>query len=430
MTAAWQAGDTAAAAREFSSKADKSADKDGVIWHLEAGTAQRAAGNYEESNRHFDAADALIDKYEAQARIKVGREAAAIMSNQQNLPYEGRPYDKIMLHTYKALNYLALNRPDQARPELIRAYQCQQDAVAENQRRIAKAQEAESESPNRAAIERAKSNPQFSQSVDNLLRPAEGLRSYADYVNPFTVYLDGLYFLHNAADGSDLERASKSMNRALEMAGDNQFVMADAQAGHRSLMPVTYVIFETGHVASLEQVRIDIPLFFENLYYVGAAFPKLVIHADAAPYLTVKTSTAQENTLPIASMDAIVAQDFKNQMPVIVTKTLISTIAKAAASYAVNKTVNNQDNLAGVFTRLATAVVQIAVNIADTRSWTTLPKDFQVARITTPADRQLTASTPSGATMQLTLIDGFANVVYAKSVTANGPLVIHQFKLK
>lgn len=431
MTAAWTAGDSAAAARDFSSKANKSADKDGVIWHLEAGTAQRAAGNYEESNRHFDAADALIEKYDAQARIKVGREAAAIMSNQQNLPYEGRPYDKIMLHTYKALNYLALNQPDKARPELIRAYQCQQDAVADNARRIARAQEAESDSPNRAAIERTKASPQFKKSADNLLPPPEDLRAYADYVNPFTVYLDGLYFLYFGADGSDLERARKSLGRVLELAGQNHFVHADAQAGGRpSTTPVTYVIFEAGHAASREQERIDIPVYINTMFLISAAFPKLVAHGDAAPHLTVTASTTQETTLPLANMDAIVGQDFKNELPAIITRTVISTIAKATASYAVNRSVNDQDNLAGLFTQLATAATQVALNIADTRSWTTLPKEFQVARILTPADRRLTLSTSGGVTAQLTLIDGIANVVYAKSVTANGPLVVHQFKLK
>ena len=39
----------------------------------------------------------------------------------------------------------------------------------------------------------------------------------------------------------------------------------------------------------------------------------------------------------------------------------ISTAAKAAASYAVNKSVNSQDSLSGLFTRLATAVTQVVM---------------------------------------------------------------------
>ncbi len=67
------------------------------------------------------------------------KEAAALMSNQANLDYEGRSYDGIMLNTYRALNYLAMGaRTERARPEIIRAYQRQQDAVDDNKRRIEK----------------------------------------------------------------------------------------------------------------------------------------------------------------------------------------------------------------------------------------------------------------------------------------------------
>src|ERR1051325_2710567 len=133
MAGAWQSGQPALAAKQFGDRAEqKDKSMDSVIWHLEAGAAYRAAGNFTNSLHQFDAAAAGIDKYEQQAKVKVGRELGATMSNQQNLPYEGKLYDKIMLHTYEALNYLALGDQEKARPEIIRAYQCQQDAVAEN----------------------------------------------------------------------------------------------------------------------------------------------------------------------------------------------------------------------------------------------------------------------------------------------------------
>src|SRR5438045_3005529 len=122
MTSAWAGGRPDIAAKEFGDKANKeTGGKDSVVWHLEAGAAYRAAGDYTNSNTHLEAAQAQIEKYEEQAKVKVGNEAGAIMSNQQNLPYEGKSYDKIMLHTYKALNYLALAEADTATPEIIRA---------------------------------------------------------------------------------------------------------------------------------------------------------------------------------------------------------------------------------------------------------------------------------------------------------------------
>ena len=300
MKGSWDAGNARQAAVEFSKTADQAGGGDAVIWHLEAGAAYRTAGDFTESNRHFTNAVAQIEKFEQQAKVKVGREAAAVMSNQQNMPYEGRSYDKIMLHTYLALNHLAVGEVEKARPEFIAAYQCQQDAVEENKRRIEKAQTAEQQSKDRQAIEKAKTNPKFNQGVEGVTKEIEEFKFYADYVNPFTVYLDGLYFLHAGVDGSDLERARKSLNRVLEITGSNQFVLADlqlAESGNAATAtPCTYVIFETGKAASRDQVRIDIPIIIANVSYVGAAFPKLAFHNDQATELIVKNGVAEEKT--------------------------------------------------------------------------------------------------------------------------------------
>src|ERR1700743_709564 len=121
MTSAWNNGQATIAAQEFSSKANKASKGDAIVWHLEAGAAYRATGDYTNSLRHLQAAADIIDQYEQEAKVKVGHEPAAVMSNQQNLPYQGKSYDKIMLHTYAALDYLALGDTEKARPEIIRA---------------------------------------------------------------------------------------------------------------------------------------------------------------------------------------------------------------------------------------------------------------------------------------------------------------------
>jgi len=235
MASAWRSGNPGLAAREFGAKADKSGKHDAIVWHLEAGAACRAAGDFTNSNRHLDAAAALIDDFQQQAKVRVSQEAVAILSNQQNLPYEGTSYDNIMLHTYKALNYLALGEADKARPEFIRAYQCQQDAVDANARRIEKARDAEANSKDQARIERAKTDPKVSAALDGITRNLEGFKFYADYVNPFTVYLDGLYFLYDGSGDSDLERALKSLHRVIEVAGTNSCLQADLQDATNAL---------------------------------------------------------------------------------------------------------------------------------------------------------------------------------------------------
>lgn len=443
MSQQWKTGHADCAALEFGNKADLSKSTDSIVWHLEAGTAYRTIGNFQESNRHFDAAAVRIDDYEQQAKLKVGHEAMAVMSNLQNLPYTGHSYDKIMLHAYKALNYLCEGEYDKARPEVIRAYQCQQDAVEENKSRIEEAQNAAKSSNDRQAIDNTMADTTFSHSLAEVNKNCEGFSFYANYVNPFVVYLDGLYFLYCGSDVADMERARKSLSRVKEIAGENRYIDADLQSAggtgsNQTSKSYTYVILENGEAASLDQVRIDVPIIFSKVSYVGTAFPTLVFHNNQIDHLLVKAGDTEEQTALIANMDSVIALDFKNEWPVILTKTIASTVSKAVAAYAVNEAAKqvgkHQDQtgaaLISLCSRIATAAYQAAVNIADTRSWTTLPKEFQIARVASPTDRKIVLSTPNSGPVDVNLIDGTINVVYVRCINSFSPMAISQFKLK
>jgi hypothetical protein len=438
MNRAWVGGDATAAARDFSRRADKKANsKDAVVWHLEAGAALRTAGDFTASNQHLDRAARRMDAYERQARVRLGSETAALFTNPQNLPYRGRAHERIMLHTYRALNFLTLGQPEQARPELIRAYQAQQDAVVQNRKRLEEARETERTSDQAATVARSRSDPGLQTALADLTQPLNDFRFYADYVNPFTVYLDGLYFLYQGEGGADRERALLSLRRVASLGVASPAVQDDLQAAEaavsgppRADAPRLYVIFETGQAASLEQVRIDIPIIVADVSYVGAAFPRLAFHEDHAGTLTVRTSDSTASTALLADIDAVVALEYKNEFPTIVTKALISAAAKGAAGWAINDAARRQDEALGLLARVLTMAVQAAVNIADTRCWSTLPKQFQVARLEAPPSRQITLVLPGGANRDVRLIDGEAVVVYVKSVAAGGPLAVSQFRLR
>jgi hypothetical protein len=264
----------------------------------------------------------------------------------------------------------------------------------------------------------------------------DGMKFYADYVNPFTVYVDGLYFMANAADASDLERSRKSLERVVSFAPDNVYVKQDLTAiegliNGQPLTPTTYVIFETGCAPERGQIRIDIPIIVSKVSYLGAAFPTLKFQDNYMPFLTVSAGGTQASTMLVSSMDAVIAQDFKNELPVIISKTIAATVVKGVAAYAANDAAQNAGgDLGGLLSQLGTAVYQMAVNIADERTWTTLPKQFQVARMATPADRTIDLITPAGAKTTVTIGSGDVNVVYVKSINEFSPLLISQFKLK
>jgi hypothetical protein len=453
----WREGDLARAEAEAAKRADKNAKgKDAIIWRLEEATVLRALGKYKESNQAFNQAQSKMDDYAQMAKVRLGQEAGALLSNQANLAYEGRSYDGIMLNTYEALNYLALGEPEKARPELIHAYQRQQEAVEDNRRRIEKTQAEAAKNKHSAMFDQAEQDPTFQAAIQNSMKGIDNIQVYADYVNPFTVYLDGLFFMADSTGASDLERAHKSFQRVAGLDGSNEYVQRNLEMindlmNGKPLPPTTYVIFETGCAPIRDQIRIDIPIIFANVSYVGAAFPILEPQGNFLPWLTVTANGTNYQTRVVANVDAMVARDFKNEMPVVITKTVASTITKATAAYFANNAVNNQNDWAGLFMQMATAAYQMAVNIADTRTWTTLPKEFQVCCFPTPPDGKIELLTPSGTRIVVALplgngtkndltpangvqtsMDGSSvlNVVYVKSIAAGTPLLVSQFRLE
>lgn len=433
----WARGDLAAAEKEATLKAGKEAGgKDAIIWRLEQAAILRAQGRYEESNQAFDEAQAKIDDYADKAKVKLGSETAALFSNLANLPYRGRAYDGIMLNTYKALNYLALHELDKARVEIIRAYQRQQDAVDDNKRRLQRARDELEAEKEKERIEQARNDPAVRGRLNQAYSGLDTMKIYSDYVNPFTVYLDGLIYFAGATSASDLEHARKSFERVSAFAERSAFVKQDLAMveAAQSLPPgpMTHVIFETGRAPVRDQIRIDIPIIVSKVSYVGAAFPTLEPQGGHLASLQVLANGTNYSTEFLASMDSVIAQDFKNELPVIITKTIAAAVVKAAASYAANEAANKEGgDTAGLFSQIGTALFQMAVNIADLRTWTTLPKEFLVCRLPTPADRKIELQTPGGAQkVSVTLDEGALNLVFVKSISAGGPLFVSQMKLK
>ncbi|NDC76101.1 hypothetical protein EBZ70_12710, partial [bacterium] len=369
-------------------------------------------------------------------------------------PYRGRAYDKVMLHTYQALNYLHLSDADAARVELNRALQSQRDAVEENAKRIQEAQKIAEDAKSGKTeddqgrqgssydADRAKRDPKTSAAISNIETKLDSaILPYGDYVNPFTTFLDALVFTHQAADASDVERARKSWERVVNLAPTNPY----AQADYHALEPdpqapatpapaaLTYVIFETGAAPYRDQIRIDLPLFVVTgrISYVGMALPELSRVSGHAPALSITGEGGQ--TYPaalVASMDSVVAQDFKNEWPAILTKTIVSTGIKATIDAVLQKQMQDQAGPTGALLfSLATAITQAAVNIADTRTWRSLPKEFHYARLATPSDGLLTL-TAGTQTRTVSLEPAAVQVVYVKSPSANAPLLVSQFILK
>ena len=86
--------------------------------------------------------------------------------------------------------------------------------------------------------------------------------------------------------------------------------------------------------------------------------------------------------------------------------------------------------VAGLVSMLATAATQAAVNIADTRTWTTLPKEYQFCSLPTPADGKLRVSAPNTQQAEVAVDPKSINLILVRSVSPLSPLVVTTIRLK
>ena len=81
-----------------------------LLMLLEKGKLAHLMGDYETSNRYFNEADYFFEDVKTSAQdILLGTVMNPMMQT-----YRGEPFEKFMLHYYKALNYLALGMPGEA----------------------------------------------------------------------------------------------------------------------------------------------------------------------------------------------------------------------------------------------------------------------------------------------------------------------------
>ena len=137
-----------------------------------------------------------------------------------------------------------------------------------------------------------------------------------------------------------------------------------------------WVVFENGRGMSKDEFILKLPLFLvsSKISWTGVAFPELKPGSRA--YSSVVANGVK--TKKFVSMDNVIKSEFKKDLPNIKARAIASAVAKTAIQVGLKK----EDNLMGdIF-----AIYQAVSTRADTRIWSSLPKEFQLAKVDMPAD--------------------------------------------
>ena len=372
----------------------------GLCYRMERGLALHMNGDYDASNAELLQAADIMARYDEKAIISasdVAASAAGLIVNDRLVPYRGEGFEKTLLHTYLALNFLMKNDLEGARVEVRRAYQAQEDEKARHRRQLGKAEDAarERELDQRDAIRCAR-NAYRDQGI--VLKRAGNV-----YQSAFTAYLSAvIYELNGEVNDAyvDCKQVHKlnprfgparrdllRFSRRLGFHDDYdrwQRAFGEVKAGSDEDKGEVLLIFQCGSAPLKRQLRLKVPL---KRGYATMSLPRYELQANPVSGARLKVhGTSVGATEGLNDVEATAVRNLWNELPVIVIRELIRATAKAAAvNAAAKKSREEHGRKAGDIVGLIGSVAADLIEQADQRSWTFLPASLQIMRASLPA---------------------------------------------
>jgi len=398
-------------------KKRKNPDGDDLLWTLQAAAAKRMLKDYNSSTQCFDTAEKNLQYYDK--RFSLGDEISAVTINDNAMPYKGEEYDGVMVNTYKALNFLSERKTDLARVEFNRALDRQRRTKEKFEKEISETKAKIDKASYGGMVKSTISDPNMGQTLHSRYPELYEYQAYKDYTNPFVTYLASVYF--NSIGESSTAR--DLLKETYGLVPDNKYVEAEFEETEKLLAKnenpknTVWLIFENGLGPIKEEFRLDLPLFIatSRIQYVGIALPKLRYRDSAFPCLQIEADGNYYNTSVISNMDRVIHSEFKKDFEAILTRAIISATGKVAAQYVLS----SQDSTAANIASIMVAAYSFATNAADVRIWTSLPKDFQIARFPIPHNKILKITPLNSETFDIELPDSDNVLVYVKIIQRN-----------
>jgi uncharacterized protein len=367
-----------------------------LIYNLNRGTVESLLGNYSESNTYFNQADLLIEDFQKSA----GNTALALVTNPMALVYQGEDFEKVLIHYYKAINYLQLNQSDEALVEAkrlnLKLDQLNDKYTKKNRysvdafglNLIGIIYQSTGDYNNafisyRNAVEAYEKSyePQFGISIPEQLKKDIIYTAYKtgfdEQVDIYEKKFGMKYEPSNPANGDLVFFWNNGLG---PVKGENSinFNIVRGQGGY-----VTFVNSELG-------MSFPFPLpatgdgsgesGLSQLEFVRVAFPKYV---ERPPYYSSASISAGNKTYPLDEAEDINKIAFKtleDRMLRELGNSLLRLATKKAAEYAMRDQNKEMGAVVGI--------VNAFTEKADTRNWQTLPYSISYTRISLPEGKQ------------------------------------------
>jgi hypothetical protein len=90
---------------------DKKPGGDGLPYLMELGLVRRYREDFAASNEAFESAELLVDELWTRS---ISKEALAFLTSDETIPYDGEMWERVLVHYYRAMNYVDLGQYEEA----------------------------------------------------------------------------------------------------------------------------------------------------------------------------------------------------------------------------------------------------------------------------------------------------------------------------
>lgn len=402
-----------------SSLASKKSGRDGLLYAQESGRLHQLNNQFEASKVDFEAVHSHYQEQDDAAYLQVSNVAsgaAAVMTNDNAMPYTGYGFERIMAIHFQALNHLALGDLQAAAVELRRAALEQRLLEQKNQKAIDKAeQEAKTDNIDTNVWQSAPELVGTSQLAGTVK---------SSFQNAYTFYTSAVIWEAMGNSNSALVDYKK----AYEINPHNTQIQADIARVDKGLRlnkdkGHLVVFFEDGFVVDRQSFDLSLPYFTGGfISYFSISVPYYNRARTPQPLSVRAANSSLGTTEMIANLDAMAAKSLIEQLPVMIVRMVI----RARAKYELQK--QSADH-AGILGSLVATIYNVVSEQADRRNWLTLPSNVQMLRAeVTPGTQQLELNL-QGVSRSITIETKPGRVTMLRVVNANNRLITQQFEL-
>lgn len=337
---------------------------DEALHHLNKGSLLRMQGKYADSNKHFDIAKNMAEKLNA---ISVTEQAASVAVNDTLKAYEGLPSEQLMVYAYKALNYLQMNEADSAAVE-ARQFDVKQGLIAQKY-------------SNAKYLSGA-----FVRYLNGMVYEAVGERDSARIE------------MEKAVEGYKAQNSGFPVPQSLM--ADVTRLKADKPKADKPAPGEVVFILQNGLGPSLVEnnIRVPNPNPQSGSALLSLAVPKFSQRTVPVTRMELRSGSSTANTEIVEDVNRIAEKSLNDRLPVIIARGVARMIVKNIAAKETKKN-SSQLGALGFLADIAVDVGTAASERADTRTWSLLPGQINMARLALPAGTHTVTATyysPSG----------------------------------